>query len=141
MINPRDLMIGNILQRIDMQNKMSPCLVIKIDYKSIDVRQGSCIFEVADLDKTRCCPIPITEKILLDSGFEDWTSIGDLWQTYALHNVVDGTSDFKVMLQDGDYVFCVDSNSMGFRELKHIHNLQNAFRLATGEDLEIVING
>lgn len=85
--------------------------------------------------------IPLTEKILLDSGFELYyeNDFGKqfLFKKDSIHFyvVINGNKNtFAVKLE-----FALTSN-IRCHETQFVHNLQNAYRLATGQDLDLIIN-
>jgi hypothetical protein len=97
-------------------------------------------------------PIIITEEILTKFGFENWgTVIVNEFETYerwVLYNAVDGTSNYEVHIITSNYdpktldliteiAYYVDNDLQVIYETYYVHNLQNAFYLATGKELTI----
>ena len=81
-----------------------------------------------------CAGIPLTAEWLLKFEFECWFD-GALKKFYVLHNVIDGTSDFEVTLQDGKAYPSIDENCIYWRKEFHVHQLQNLYFALTGEEL------
>jgi hypothetical protein len=95
-------------------------------------------------------PIPLTEEILEKNlGFENWGVIVcnefEKYERWVLHNVIDGTSNFEVHIIYSNYgkveqkeiCFSIDYDErQRVHKTNFVHNLQNAFNLATGQELE-----
>jgi hypothetical protein len=99
-----------------------------------------------------CQPIPLTEEILEKNlGFENWGVIVcnefEKYERWVLHNVIDGTSNFEVHIIYSNYekveqkeiCFSIDDDErQRIHKTNFVHNLQNAFNLATGQELEFI---
>jgi len=127
-----------------------PFSVSKIELLNVGLKQGSISdphngsleFEkgLHDIE-----PIELTEEWLLKTGFEDWGKKQvDTMTTsheYVLHNILDGTSSFKICLLEGDdykeWIIKVDYDTYYFHEVKYAHQLQNIFYLLAGFDLNL----
>lgn len=96
-----------------------------------------------------CQPIPLTEEWLKKAGFENWgTKVCNEYEKYerwVLHNIIDGTSNFEVHIitsiyggrNDEQICFSIDNDERQYiHETDFVHNLQNAFKQATGFELE-----
>lgn len=94
-------------------------------------------------------PIPLTEEWLRKAGFENWgTKVCNEYEKYerwVLHNIIDGTSNFEVHIitsiyggrNDEQICFSIDNDERQYiHETDFVHNLQNAFKQATGFELE-----
>ena len=142
MINIQDLKIGNILQRIDMQGKLSPCVVMQIGKKSFGVLQDGLNYGILDLKE--CSPIPLTEKILLDSGFESIDLGGKPYFNYNLPKEQLGKGSFTPTFQvemsiSGLFRFAYCLKEIPCHSTEFVHDIQNAYYQATRENLTIVI--
>jgi hypothetical protein len=137
MINIQDLKIGNILQRIDLQGKLSPCVVMQIGKKSFGVEQGRLNYEILDLEE--CCPIPLADTILKDSGFEAYQII----HSANHYRVVYGDSTLYVSMSSNEPIYAISQSgpakAIPCHSTQYVHDLQNAFYMATKQQLNIVI--
>ena len=77
-------------------------------------------------------PIPITKEWLEKFGFELWDINPPKW---VLHNIIDGTSDFEITLQDGKAYASIDDNACCWAKELHVHHLQNLYYSLVGEEL------
>jgi len=95
-------------------------------------------------------PIPLDESILLSCGFEKWENVivneYESYERFVLYNVVGGTSNYEVHIIHSNYggenhteiCYYIDSDErQTIEHTEHLHNLQNAFHLALGYELEI----
>ncbi len=80
-------------------------------------------------------PIEITEEWLLKFGFEQWNSWGLIRKPYVMSNVIDGTSDFMVVLGEDPPFVAIDGNCVCWSKTLYVHQLQNLYQSLTGEEL------
>jgi len=90
--------------------------------------------------------IPLTAKWLKKAEFEKWSVKDSGFEKetiYGLHNVIDGTSDFKIAIitenesKAQSIVIMIDYDKVYLhKDLEFVHELQNAFYLFAGYDLE-----
>ena len=85
-------------------------------------------------------PIPLTRKLLLKIGFENWGAVypaetGLNTIRYVLHNVIDGTSNFEIHIDDNKFYPCVDNDACCWYDFKYVHQLQNLYYALTGHEL------
>lgn len=92
-----------------------------------DLNNKVCRPELADLRG-----IPLTEKILLDSGFSYYENIAKFY-----HN--DSCSISFVNGKVSRFEACTERGTIIMKDMEYVHNLQNAFYFATGHELEITI--
>jgi len=140
----KDLMIGNFVLTPAYNNMQIIIATVPRKIKGINS------FGVLDFSNPEqnvifyakhCIPIPLTEKILIDSGFELYHE-NDFGRQYVLKIE---PKWFYVVINERKNTFAIHSdftaiNNIPCKETGFVHNLQNAYRLATGEDLEIGIN-
>lgn len=147
MINPKDLMQGNILRRRFWNPHPETPSYMFTNVRVNAIAENHCnVSDIGDKGKNKhlfinLYPIPLTEKILLDSGFELYHE-NDFGRQFELKT---GSSRFYVVINDEKNTFAIQLefapiNNIRCHETSYVHNLQNAYRLATGNDLEIVIN-
>lgn len=159
MINGKDLRIGNLLlfsQRkcevigIRKDTKYScytlslnignDTLGVNLDF--FDCKTVSHIFFkdgiIYPAREITFCGIPITEKILIDSGFTCDSKKYMLGKLYILK--IDFIEVFRVIISDTGKNYFYTRERIPCNETKYIHNLQNAYLQATGKDLDLVIN-
>lgn len=136
MINIQDLKIGNILQRIDVQGKMSPCVVMQIGKKSFGVLQDGLNYGILDLKE--CSSIPLTDTILKDSGFELTrdSMLTFRKDDFSVKLVFDSENCYVQFWHKSDWH---DHKLIPCHSTEFVHDLQNAYYQATGENLKIVI--
>jgi hypothetical protein len=122
MINRKELRIGNYITRVTASDGFYASVV------SIGVY--TCIYGVgytAFFDKLS--PIPLTEKWLLDFGFEK----GD-YGFYKLYY----NDDFYLLTNLKGYTeLCINKIKGAVVETKHVHQLQNLYFALTGEELTL----
>lgn len=100
------------------------------------------------LNKKRVCrpflkelqPIPLTEKILLDSGFEAYQAIFSVNH----YKITFGDFTFYVSMSSNEPIYAISQSGSPSKVIpchntEFVHDLQNAYRLATGENLNIII--
>ena len=117
MINRKELRIGNYITEVTAFDGFYASVV--------SIGADTCIYGVgytALFDKL--APIPLTEKWLLDFGFENkeenWEkSDSNLW-------------DFLIILDYESFMY-----SYSKLEIKHVHQLQNLYFALTGEELTL----
>jgi hypothetical protein len=103
------------------------------------------MFEIENFD---IVGIPLTKEWLMKFGFEKWGYIQvnehESYERYVLHSVIDGSSNFEVHIISSNYggieekEICYSIDNDERQWVKHtdsVHNLQNAFYLALGEEL------
>ncbi len=130
MINPTDLRLNNL---VDLGNRYG---------RVIEIHPKSCI--VVDLEDTqdtledyeRLSGIPLTGKILLDSGFikEEADAPGiAIWDEYYLPNRFE-ICDAGVKLDRFHYPLRV-----GVMDIFYVHELQNLYWMLYKKELNIII--
>ena len=139
-MDAKELRIGNYV------NYFSESADMWFDNRQLSSNDISCI----DGNDT-AASIPLTEKWLKDNTeFENWgnliTNEYESYNRWVLHNFVYGTSNYEVHFIKSTYggqevnsiEYSIDNDD---RQVIHItsfvHNLQNAIKQATGEELEI----
>ncbi len=83
-------------------------------------------------------PIKITSEWLINLGFEFYGFDKFQYLIYALSNVIDGTSDFRVTGLGGKWYAQIDDSVCSWADLKYVHQLQNLYYAITGNELELV---
>ena len=117
MINRNELRIGNYITDI-YSSKNAYFEIVIIGEDTTKYGAGFCSYY------SHIKPIPLTEKWLLDFGFENkeenWEkSDSNLW-------------DFLIILDYESFMY-----SYSKLEIKHVHQLQNLYFALTGEELTL----
>lgn len=94
---------------------------IYVPHKIYKIDNGIC-------DRFNLKPMPVTENILFDCGFE-FRDNAYFSPTFNL------TSRLKIVGHDGDYCFLLNIG-MAIK-VKYVHQLQNMFYAITGDELPI----
>lgn len=136
-MKPQELKIGNLVCYAGKVVKVKQVTKHKIGYheKPNETR----------LDYARLCdiePIPITEELLLNNGFKKrYDRILCCKIMELCHNEYVVEITFGLANKGFDYVVCHIDNaercSVGCVDVKYLHQLQNAYYLVTGKELEI----
>lgn len=136
MLNAKELRVGNYLYCKEISQfpiKVNTIwsdpiekgnYIIHFDWEGEDEQTGA--------DLSNCEPIPLTEDWLLKFGFEEWHE-----HYFVLHNVIDGTSNFEVTLENGKAYPSIDDTCIYWRKNCYVHDLQNLLFALTGYELEI----
>lgn len=93
-------------------------------------------------------PIPLTEDMLLNFGYEHWgyvkTNEYETYKRFVLHNFIEGTSNHEVHIitstygdtNEIEYVTSVDSDERQYNgRMEFVHDLQNAVYKETRREL------
>lgn len=126
MISANELRIGNYLTYHTPDDTDVPCKIDAQDIYNISINYM--------LNAEIHSPIPLTEEILLKCGFEE---------TYR--------SEFRIRYDHKDFMFIgydinlsgIDNTATGLRyygshiKVEYLHDLQNAFKVFTGQELTI----
>lgn len=119
-IKAEDIMIGNYIRDRWSENGFFKVTEIRKD----KVFYGNC-FKARYEDLV---PIPLTEDILLNAGFEfDYKG-------FIYKEPIDG---YRMRLRTGDGVFEYRLNTNYSIKIQYLHQLQNLFKSLTGNELEI----
>lgn len=80
--------------------------------------------------------IQLIEEWLLKADFELWDETEEM-QRYVLHNAIDGTSDFEVMIikESGKSLPFIDGDVCFWGKEFWLHTLQNLYFALTGNEL------
>lgn len=121
-----ELRIGNLVNYANITNR-----VVRIEFTKFRiVPVGQLIFkDTFDIE-----PIPITEKWLLNLGFESSGLSGGI---FVLDNVIDGTSDFVIETDGIEFYPQVDRDACCWAKFQYIHQLQNLYFALTGHELTL----
>jgi len=105
---------------------------------------GECTMSLSDINGVK-----LTDKELLKFGFEFWgvksCNEYESYDRWVLHNVIGGTSNFEVHIIHSNYggiketeiCFSIDSDERQFiHNTDFVHDLQNAYYLSTGHELQ-----
>lgn len=146
MINIQELRVGNIVNRQFWNpHPETPSYM----YSAVRVNAiGESLCNVSPMSRNEkwrlpydiLFPIPLTEQILLDSGFK-------------LSSTNIQSNEYRIECEDGYFYVGIGSHEPIFargwqvgkikmipcHETQYVHNLQNAYRLVTGEELNIII--
>ena len=121
MIKPEDLRIGNLVS-----HGVSVCRVTSIFISHFRATNIVTNIDHGDSIRTNYNPIPLTEKILLDSGF-----------------YIDETKNASIMLPNNE-VLILELNDKGIytdyaygTEIEYLHNLQNLHKELSKTELII----
>lgn len=138
MLNPRELRIGNLVS-VFRNNDWNVVEIATLDIATFDYRVPEEAAPIPDAYET-ARPVPITEEWLKRFGFEidDWPRI--------LRRIYSGsfsTYFFDVMVTASGYDIIIEHRSTKSRvnvgtRIKHIHHLQNAYFVISGEELKLV---
>lgn len=131
MIDSHDLMLGNWIR----------------DDKYCQIVDVSNIYLYAHTLKT-CSPIPVTQELLKNIGFEEDTTAGEPWEFWRYWDK-DGRYKLGVYPEElycnsnrkfGLHVDNASCDSIGSGEFTYVHELQNLTRIITGHSLPITID-
>jgi hypothetical protein len=146
MINQNDLRIGCIVAHryyiVDTETVVYiPCIVKRLGDKC-GVIHGNDTF-IFEYNYEDLQPIILTEKILLDSGFEP--NGGNMQSTSFSYRFELKDGYFYVSLGFGENIFSIQKEGDRIKnipayETRYIHSLQNAFYSACGFDLKVIHN-
>lgn len=120
-MKPQELKIGNLV--------CYNCEVLKVEQTTKHKIGYHTKPNETRLNYARLCeiePIPITEELLVNNGFDKWYEIF--------------YKDGFECARDGDK-WCMSCNSFEYylASLNGIHQLQNAYQLVTGKELDIKV--
>ena len=120
-MKPTELRIGNLVMYNGEVVKVEQITKKKIGYHR---HKGETRMNYARLCEIE--PIPITDELLLNNGFDRW---GEIFY-----------KDGFECARDGDK-WCMSCNCFEYylARLNGIHQLQNAYQLITGKELEIKV--
>jgi len=144
MIKATDLRIGNLLEVINKNTKISN--IVEITASTIlDIsangENSSFIYK----------PIPITEKILKKLAYEDWGVVKvnefESYKRFVFYNICNGTSNHEVHkitstygnTNEIKYVTSIDKDERQYnRRMEFVHDLQNACYKEIGFELTFI---
>ena len=121
-MKPQELKIGNLVCYNGEVVKVEQVTKRKIGYHTKPNETRLNYLMLCEIE-----PIPITEELLLKCGFDEPCD-GVYKYNYGVFEVTKEREKWWVTWNDGaDFWF----------EIKHLHQLQNAYYLAIGKDFEI----
>lgn len=130
-MKPTELRIGNLVMYNGKVVRVEQITKHKIGYHTKPYEMGMNYARLCEIE-----PIPITEELLKKNGFEIDQNITEyeLLSCYERRiTAYEVKYGWHFHIDDEEYCTCFSNT------LKYIHDLQNAFYLVTGKDLEIKI--
>lgn len=123
-MKPQELSIGNLVCYNGKVVKVEQITKHKIGYRTIPNETRMNYAKLCEIE-----PIPITEELLEKYGFDEPCD-GVYEHNYGEFEVTKEVENWWVTWNGGsDFWF----------KIKHLHQLQNAYYLATGKELEIKV--
>ena len=117
----RELSVGNLVY---LWNKSFEVVGINPPY--VDLGYGGRL-RMCEVDEEVLEPIPITEELLLKCGFDE--PCDDVYE----HK----DNEFEVTKENDKWWVSWNGGADYWFDIKHIHQLQNAYQLVIGKELEI----
>lgn len=125
MIQAQDLRLGNLLRHKNGEI----CTVALLSYGRNIGLSEICIDSNDELQ-----PIPLTEQILLDSKFKHTKG-----SAIVIFEKDDFSVEIRLNAEYAEIMFYFKGKQIPCKSTIYVHDLQNAFYIATGENLNIVI--
>lgn len=141
----KELRLNNlVIIGFKREEKRVECEITASDLMDFEINRDKSVFVYN--------PILLTDKWLLELGFENW-GLGTQWNNehesyvrYVRHNDLDGTSNFEIHYVKSTYgntehyqyiISCDEDDRLNWGEdLEYVHQLQNLYFVLTGKELE-----
>lgn len=131
-MNANELMLGNLV------------FLTKDNFKTKKVYELSS-FDIYKLDESNCQdiqPIPLTEKWLLDFGFEEDSCHYTDGKSLFFHDIITTPQNFYLFYDEENNInlsIADDETTLSEKlHLKYVHQLQNLYFALTGNPLQLV---
>ena len=132
-MNANELMLGNYVKET-ATNRIGTILYVDFDKAKVKLEHSTLFCPIQAIE-----PIPLTEKWLLDLGFNKDYKFGYIGIDFKSGNM---TTDFVLTypLKNGDFqkYFIWEHSSFKYNELQYVHELQNLFFILTNNHLQLV---